>query len=666
MTSCAGTCVSTLSDAQNCGACGTICGAGMVCSGGTCKTDMHLGCDDSTQTLCSGVCVSLKTDDDNCGTCGRICTAPLKCTSGVCLDPCLPKTTCTGATMCIDLTTDVANCGACGSACASGMVCAAGTCRLQCPSDMSDECPATGTPTFCTDLTTDASNCGACGTTCNTAGGEICSGSLCRCPSTMSNVCSGQCVNEQSDPNHCGGCANVCETGAQCITGTCTCPSSAPNSCPATGTPTYCANLQTDVANCGTCAATCDTSMGKECITGSCVCPGVTPMVCSGQCTDLSKDVNHCGNCTNVCGSGTPYCISGVCMTLPPVPQWERILTETSIIFGPSAVLLSGKIYYFGGGTSASSYVNTLSLFDPSLNSWRVLAPTGTAPSGRIRSMMAVVGSKIYLFGGLAIGTSFQGDLWVYDPSSAGDGSWTQITNATGTGPSARCWGTAATMGGKMYIFGGANWSGAGRFNDLHAYDPVANSWQALSPAGTAPSARDDTTATILNGKMYIFGGENNFTNYGGLYVYDPSTGTDGTWSSLSPQGVTEGVRAGHAATVLDGKLIMTGGGASTAYTDTQMYDPGVGGDGTWSTLTTQCNLPPARGEFSAITVGEVIYTYGGGVTGVYSLKYAPPCSSCSCGGVCINGATDTMNCGGCGVVCSGGTPHCTSSVCSP
>ncbi|MCB9593102.1 MAG: hypothetical protein H6719_10250 [Sandaracinaceae bacterium] len=92
-TDCGGACVDTRSDARNCGACGTTCGAGEVCAAGRCDA---MGCSGGT-TECDRACVTLATDERHCGACGNACASDQTCRDGVCggggpIDP--PPTSC--------------------------------------------------------------------------------------------------------------------------------------------------------------------------------------------------------------------------------------------------------------------------------------------------------------------------------------------------------------------------------------------------------------------------------------------------------------------------------------------------------------------------------------------------------------------------------------------
>lgn len=76
---CDGSCVKLADDADNCGACGTKCDSGSVCSAGSCQATCAVGL-----TECSGSCKDLDTDSENCGACGTVCDASPACAAGSC------------------------------------------------------------------------------------------------------------------------------------------------------------------------------------------------------------------------------------------------------------------------------------------------------------------------------------------------------------------------------------------------------------------------------------------------------------------------------------------------------------------------------------------------------------------------------------------------------
>jgi hypothetical protein len=77
-TLCNGACVNTATNANHCGACGTVCTGGRVCSARACA------CAAGT-TLCGGTCIPTSGDVNNCGGCGVRCSATQTCTAGACV-----------------------------------------------------------------------------------------------------------------------------------------------------------------------------------------------------------------------------------------------------------------------------------------------------------------------------------------------------------------------------------------------------------------------------------------------------------------------------------------------------------------------------------------------------------------------------------------------------
>ena len=76
-TKCGQSCVTTATDAQNCGTCGTTCATGQVCTASQCQCSGGL-------TSCSNQCVNTATSNTNCRACGTTCAAGQVCTGGKC------------------------------------------------------------------------------------------------------------------------------------------------------------------------------------------------------------------------------------------------------------------------------------------------------------------------------------------------------------------------------------------------------------------------------------------------------------------------------------------------------------------------------------------------------------------------------------------------------
>jgi hypothetical protein len=204
-------CETNLESVDDCGFCGNVCPV---------PTDGAAGCKDGVcgficaapLDLCFASCVDLQSNNAHCGACGSSCTGGRVCTGGVCRCP--AGTTECGAT-CADLAISREHCGACGNDCRSHpnvalASCSAGKCKYTCRSDWADCTTALG----CETSTTTSANCGSCGAAC-TGGMQCTSTKRCRCPTgtfDCSGVCRQCCTNGQ------------CSGGKTCQAGVCACP----------------------------------------------------------------------------------------------------------------------------------------------------------------------------------------------------------------------------------------------------------------------------------------------------------------------------------------------------------------------------------------------------------------------------------------------------------
>ncbi|MBL8682345.1 MAG: hypothetical protein JNK05_24465 [Myxococcales bacterium] len=184
------------------------------------------------QAPCTGRCVDLQTDSDHCGVCGRSCAGGAnvvsgRCTLGACaIAECRPGfRDCDGnaSNGCeVDISMP-ANCGACGRTCTGTQVCTMAGCADSCPSG---QMLCSGA---CVDLQTNANHCGMCGNACPAgprstpvcAAGRCqlqCEPSYANCDSNASNGCE---VNTSTDPNHCTMCGMRCPSGGANTVGVC-------------------------------------------------------------------------------------------------------------------------------------------------------------------------------------------------------------------------------------------------------------------------------------------------------------------------------------------------------------------------------------------------------------------------------------------------------------
>ena len=278
-------------------------------------SDAAVGCGAGSQA-CGGVCTVIARDSENCGACGTKCASGQVCSQGACAVSCGGGTTKCGD-LCVDTKADGENCGACATKCASGQVCSKGACAGTCGAGLA-QCGQT-----CVNEQNDRTNCGACGTVCG--GGEICNAGKCelscqvgliKCAAPVSDggvpdgggvdasldggdggasLGTTYCANPQSDAKNCGGCGITCGSGKVCSNGVCATTCGGSTTTCGSGNNAYCANLQTDNTNCGACGTTCGSF--TKCTAGACAtsgCPDVNDVLFQGKCYYLNGSNGVC------------------------------------------------------------------------------------------------------------------------------------------------------------------------------------------------------------------------------------------------------------------------------------------------------------------------------------------------------------------------------------
>ena len=129
---------------------------------------------------------------------------------------------------------------------------------------------------------------------------------------------------------------------------------------------------------------------------------------------------------------------------------------------------------------------------------------------------------------------------------------------------------TATVVDGKIYVVGGEINDDEGEMvatDRVDMYDPAADSWQQMA---AMPTARDSHAAAVVDGKIYVSGGLAASGEYSdALEAYDPVADTWTTLASLRE------ARGFHASAVINGKLYVFGGYSGSGRLDlVEVYSP--------------------------------------------------------------------------------------------
>jgi N-acetylneuraminic acid mutarotase len=110
--------------------------------------------------------------------------------------------------------------------------------------------------------------------------------------------------------------------------------------------------------------------------------------------------------------------------------------------------------------------------------------------------------AQIHSFGGINASHLYN-DIWYFDLVTR---IWHQIA-AVGYIPAPRESCAAALVDDTIYIFGGKGLNGVG-LGDLCAYRIKSQRWYMFQNMGAPPSPRFGSTLTVIQSKIYVFGGE--------------------------------------------------------------------------------------------------------------------------------------------------------------
>jgi N-acetylneuraminic acid mutarotase len=227
----------------------------------------------------------------------------------------------------------------------------------------------------------------------------------------------------------------------------------------------------------------------------------------------------------------------------------------------------TGQVILFGGWDGWVDLADTWA-YDRAANTWTDLSPGGAVPAARSGHSMAYdpETQRVILFGGTQDSDEgddvYFDDTWAYDPAA---NTWTELHPA-GDVPAARSFHSMVyePNTGTVILFGGVQGdvaAGGTYFDDTWAYDPVDNAWTELETRRAAPSARM-SQSMVCNpdtGRVILFGGSANGVILTDTWAYDLDAHS---WNELDPQGEvpTGGLSSAMVYDPAGGRLVLFGG----------------------------------------------------------------------------------------------------------
>lgn len=284
--------------------------------------------------------------------------------------------------------------------------------------------------------------------------------------------------------------------------------------------------------------------------------------------------------------------------------RWFKMAPMPAIRSHFGSAVWNGKIYVFGGGGEGFKSLNLVDIYDSMKDTWSAGSPMPTTRSGVVA---VTLGERIYVMGGgfkKPDGTfNFLTTVEIYDPKID---HWEK-------GPDLlmRHDAPAATvLDGKIYVFGGHHPAARGgpltdpatSFSEV--LGPELDGWDGIAPM---PTPRFSMATVVLGGKILAMGGgafkDGVFRNFDLVEAYDPVRQVWLKASGLSLPWPS----AGLGSCVLDDRLYMVGGNnGERIQSRGAFYDPE---QKTWH------ELPPMnepRAAMGAVVMARTLYVLGG------------------------------------------------------
>lgn len=225
----------------------------------------------------------------------------------------------------------------------------------------------------------------------------------------------------------------------------------------------------------------------------------------------------------------------------------------------------------------------------------------GSAPTRRSGHSLSVIGSNGYLFGGCdhREPPGPTNDLFVLriGAQTSGGGApweWEKLRFAPGTAPPPRWKHSATVVDGKVYVFGGFQ-NSTTRFNDVWIFNPITMDWAQPADKSGGPSGPGGATATAPSAA--------------GAASHRTSVATTRTTNAVVPA-----PRGGHSAVAIRKSIYVFGGYGGAGYGRRDFDDLHAlrCDDASWSRVTSKGRPPEKRAGHQACAVDDVMLVCGG------------------------------------------------------
>jgi hypothetical protein len=325
-----------------------------------------------------------------------------------------------------------------------------------------------------------------------------------------------------------------------------------------------------------------------------------------------------------------------------------------------TSVVANGYIYIIGGINSGSTALNTVQyakiLANGNVGNWSTVA---NLPAARDHASAVFANGYIYVTGGATNETAITGHNDVYYGKVGSDGnitSWATSANPIFVGSAQERWRHSSIVAnGYLYVIGGQDTSATIRNTVYKSKLSSDGSNGVWTSAGTTLNTAVYSHATaVANGYVYAIAGAASINVPGSLTQYAKlnADGSIGAWNTTQALPDT---RNDSGIAVVNGTIYITGGESGGYHANTFYATLSSNGTiGPWScqgsagdcnmTPTNTTALPATRSEFSSVpvTANGYIYVIGGWNGAANGTVYYTSTSR-----VAVNGSLDLVGTSG-------------------
>lgn len=248
-------------------------------------------------------------------------------------------------------------------------------------------------------------------------------------------------------------------------------------------------------------------------------------------------------------------------------------------------------VYKFGGRVGSDTMTPLVECFNPITKTWSYKQ---SMQSGRRSMSSAHADSDIYLIGGL---TSATDDYSITDQVQKYDALNDVFSTLQGV-PKAMFYSAAVCCKGLVYNIAGRV-SASEVLSENYCYDPSTETWTTKQPL---PISTSYCQAQEIDGKIYLFGGDNGENARNTTYQYNPESDLWTTRANMAYASML------IASAKINGLIVAIGWGLSggTKTAQTQIYNPRTDEWNIWSSLS-----QAFEDEYAACAANGSIYVVG-------------------------------------------------------